>query len=68
MRYLFCASAGYIVAGPINIERTINNPNNNHMSKEREGKAKSDKTAALRTPKEKKAAKRAKRDAKNRAE
>lgn len=38
------------------------------MSKEKEGKQKSGKTEASSTPKEKKAAKRAKRDAKNRAE
>ncbi len=38
------------------------------MSREKEGKQKSGKTAPSRTPKEKKAAKKAKRDAKNRAE
>jgi len=38
------------------------------MSKEKEGKQKSGKTAPSATPKEKKAAKKAKRDAKNRAE
>lgn len=38
------------------------------MSKEREGKKKSGKTLPSKTPKEKKAAKRAKRNAKNRSE
>jgi hypothetical protein len=38
------------------------------MSKEKEGKQKSDKTLPSRTPKEKKAAKRAKKNAKNRSE
>lgn len=38
------------------------------MSKEKEGKKKSGKTQASSTPKEKKAAKRAKRDAKNMSE
>ena len=37
------------------------------MPKEKEGKQKSDKTAPSSTPKEKKAAKRAKRSAKNKA-
>ncbi len=38
------------------------------MSREKEGKQKSDKTAPSSTPKEKKAAKIAKRNARNRAE
>ena len=38
------------------------------MSKEKEGKQKTGKTAPSSTPKEKKAAKKIKRDAKNRAE
>lgn len=38
------------------------------MSKEKEGKRKSDKTTPLKSPKEKKAAKKAKRDAKNGSE
>ncbi|MEK6153555.1 hypothetical protein WIW50_09855 [Flavobacteriaceae bacterium 3-367] len=38
------------------------------MSREKEGRQKSGKTAPSSTPKEKKAAKRAKRNAKNRAE
>lgn len=38
------------------------------MSREKEGKQKSGKTAPSSTPKEKKAAKRVKRNAKNRAE
>ncbi len=38
------------------------------MSKEKEGRKKSGKTAPSSTPKEKKAAKKEKRDAKNRAE
>jgi hypothetical protein len=38
------------------------------MSREKEGKAKSGKTAPSSTPKEKKAAKMAKRNAKNRSE
>lgn len=38
------------------------------MSRQKEGKVKSDKTAPAKTPKEKKAAKMAKRNSKNRAE